>query len=108
MFQLFETPFLNSWFGEKDLQVAPKENIEGIQKAIKVDGNSELTTKIYPDLNHLFQHAKTGSPSEYATIEETFSEEVLKDMVEWMEKKWCLVVINIWPLKVSIKQKSAS
>ena len=73
--------------GEKDLQVAPTENIEDIQKAIKAGSNSELTTKIYPDLNHLFQHATTGSPSEYAAIEETFSEEVMKDIVEWMEEK---------------------
>ena len=72
--------------GEKDLQVAPKENIKAIQQALKEGGNSNLTTKIYPELNHLFQHAKTGSPSEYATIEETFSEEVLKDMVEWIKE----------------------
>ena len=73
--------------GEKDVQVAPKENIEAIQKALTEGGNSKLTTKIYPDLNHLFQHATTGSPAEYATIEETFSEEVLKDILEWIEKK---------------------
>lgn len=73
--------------GEKDVQVAPKENIEAIQKALKEDGNSKLTTKIYPDLNHLFQHATTGSPAEYATIEETFSEQVLKDILEWIENR---------------------
>lgn len=39
------------------------------------------------NLNHLFQHATTGSSAEYATIKETFSEEVLKDIVEWIEKK---------------------
>jgi len=72
--------------GEKDLQVAPTENIEDIQKAIKAGSNSELTTKIYPDLNHLFQHATTGSPSEYAAIEETFSEEVMKDVLEWIKE----------------------
>jgi pimeloyl-ACP methyl ester carboxylesterase len=73
--------------GEKDVQVAPKENIEAIQKALSEGGNSNLTTKIYPNLNHLFQHATTGSPAEYAIIEETFSEKVLKDIVGWIKKK---------------------
>jgi uncharacterized protein len=73
--------------GEKDVQVAPKENIEAIQKALSEAGNSNLTTKIYPNLNHLFQQATTGSPAEYAIIEETFSEKVLKDMLDWIKKK---------------------
>ena len=73
--------------GEKDVQVAPKENIEAIQKALSEAGNSNLTTKIYPNLNHLFQQATTGCPAEYAIIEETFSEKVLKDMLDWIKKK---------------------
>jgi hypothetical protein len=39
-----------------------------------------------PDLNHLFQHAKTGSPKEYSQIEETFAPEALKVMGDWIEK----------------------
>ena len=46
--------------GEKDLQVPPKENLEEIEKAIKKGGNTRVTTKQLPGLNHLFQACKTG------------------------------------------------
>lgn len=36
-------------------------------------------------LNHLFQHAETGLPTEYTTIEETISEEVLALMLEFVK-----------------------
>ncbi len=43
--------------------------------------NPKVKTKLYPNLNHLFQHAQTGAVSEYSTIEETVSPEVLQDIV---------------------------
>ena len=43
-------------------------------------------TKLYPGLNHLFQHAMTGAVAEYGSIEETISEEVLQDIVEWVDE----------------------
>lgn len=70
--------------GEKDLQVPPNENIQAIEKALKDGGNNQLTTKIYPDLNHMFQESETGSPSEYAKIEQTIAPYVLKDISEWI------------------------
>ena len=42
--------------------------------------------KCYPNLNHLFQHCQTGLPAEYGEIEETFSEEVLNDIADWLLK----------------------
>lgn len=72
--------------GEKDLQVPPKENIVAIENALKKAGNKDYTVKKIPELNHLFQHCTTGSPTEYATIEETFSPEVLEIIGEWILK----------------------
>jgi hypothetical protein len=40
--------------------------------------------KEYPELNHLFQRCLTGLPQEYSVIEETFSEQVLKDIADWI------------------------
>jgi len=37
-----------------------------------------------PGLNHLFQAAKTGSPAEYAEIEETMSPVVLEKVSSWI------------------------
>jgi pimeloyl-ACP methyl ester carboxylesterase len=70
--------------GEFDLQVTPTENLPAIAAALKEGGNANATTKMLPGLNHLFQHTKTGSPSEYGTIEETFAPEALDVIAAWI------------------------
>lgn len=70
-------------YGEKDWQVSPDLNAGGLK--LRYDG--DLTVKVYPDLNHLFQHSNTGSPAEYGTIEETISTEVLENIAAWINKK---------------------
>jgi uncharacterized protein len=73
--------------GEKDLQVPPKQNLPTIEAAVKAGGNSDVTVKELPSLNHLFQNSKTGSPSEYVNIEETFSPDALKIIGDWIAEK---------------------
>lgn len=68
--------------GEKDLQVAADENLPAIEKALK--GNNTMKTVSLPGLNHLFQHATTGAPSEYNKIDETFSNDALKIISDWI------------------------
>jgi len=70
--------------GEKDLQVPPKENLTAIDEVLKAGGNPDVTVKELPGLNHLFQKAETGSPSEYAKIEETISPEALDMIGNWI------------------------
>lgn len=41
--------------GEMDLQVPPKENLTAIKEALERGGNTQVTTKELPKLNHLFQ-----------------------------------------------------
>ena len=72
--------------GEKDIQVYYKDNLENIEKALKKGGNKNYSIKQFPNLNHLFQNAETGAVSEYAMIEESFSEIVLNEMVNWIKK----------------------
>lgn len=71
--------------GEKDLQVPPKENLEAIKDALAKGGNKKLTALELPGLNHLFQECKTGSPSEYASIEQTFSPVALNEILKWIK-----------------------
>ena len=71
-------------YGQKDLQVAPKANLPLLQKALQEATNSRAETRELPELNHLFQHAYTGTPAEYAAIEETFSPEALTLIVDWV------------------------
>ncbi len=71
--------------GEKDLQVPAEENLAAIEAALKQGGNSTFSTKQFPNLNHLFQNCETGLMNEYGMLEETFSEEVLKEITEWIQ-----------------------
>jgi len=73
--------------GEMDLQVSPKENLKAIKNALKEGKNSDFTIKELKNLNHLFQTAKTGSPSEYINIEETISPVALKIIGDWIVKR---------------------
>jgi uncharacterized protein len=70
--------------GDKDVQVAPKENLAAIEAALKAGGNKDYLVKELPSLNHLFQTASTGGVSEYAKIEETISPTALKVMGDWI------------------------
>jgi fermentation-respiration switch protein FrsA (DUF1100 family) len=70
--------------GEKDLQVPPKENLGAIKTALTKGGNKKATIIELPNLNHLFQECKTGSPTEYANIEQTISPTALIEIVNWL------------------------
>jgi len=74
--------------GEKDLQVDPAQNVPPIEKALKKAKHKDYTIQVLPKLNHLFQHTETGSPSEYATITETFAPEALGLMASWIGKRF--------------------
>lgn len=73
--------------GEKDLQVPPKINLNAIEKHLKEAGNTNFVVKELPNLNHLFQECNTGSPSEYANIEQTFSPSALTEIANWILKQ---------------------
>jgi|APCry1669188970_1035186.scaffolds.fasta_scaffold00116_18 uncharacterized protein len=72
--------------GDKDLQVDSKINLPAIEKALIFGGNSKYTIEEIPGANHLFQTSKTGSPSEYGTIEETIQPMVLELISSWILK----------------------
>ena len=66
----------------RDTQVAADMNLGALRKSLPANGKT--TIREYDGLNHLFQHCTTGSPTEYAQIEETFSPEVLHDIAVWI------------------------
>jgi uncharacterized protein len=74
-------------YGEKDLQVPPKINLAIVQKAFSDGGNHQADVRQLPDLNHLFQHAYNGSPTEYAAIDETFSPAALQIIGDWVQEQ---------------------
>jgi hypothetical protein len=66
------------------LQVPAKVNLPAIEKALKKGGNRQVTTREFPNLNHLFQECKTGSLAEYAEIEQTFSPVAMEYISAWI------------------------
>ncbi len=72
--------------GENDLQVPPDQNLPAIKEALKAGGNKDYKVIEIPKLNHLFQTSETGSPTEYAKIEETISPKALEIIGNWIKE----------------------
>lgn len=72
--------------GDKDFQVSSKENLAAIELEIKKGGNTNIETKEFEGLNHLFQESETGDSTEYGIIEQTMSPQVLEYIKEWLNR----------------------
>ena len=72
--------------GSLDLQVLASLNVPALEQAFREGGNANTAVEELPGLNHLFQHASTGSPEEYGTIHETMAQEVLTKIGDWIER----------------------
>ena len=70
-------------FGGRDLQVPADVNRAALEKAA-AGGAAKLTVKVYPDANHLFQAAKTGSPAEYGALDKAFVPSLLDDIAAFI------------------------
>lgn len=69
--------------GKNDTQVDCEVNLGLLEKGLKTK-NSKIIA--LDNLNHLFQHSKTGLVPEYGEIEETISPDVLEIMSEWIRE----------------------
>jgi fermentation-respiration switch protein FrsA (DUF1100 family) len=74
--------------GSLDLQVPPAQNLPPIRTALEEAGNPDFTVVELPGLNHLFQEARTGSPSEYGEIEQTMSPIALRIVGDWIAQRF--------------------
>lgn len=70
-------------FGGKDLQVPADINMEKLKEVLPF--REENTINNYPELNHLFQKAKTGNPYEYGQLKGSIDQEVLSDLSSWIK-----------------------
>ncbi len=71
-------------FGGKDVQVLAQQS-EPVTRQLLMHAMS--STRVYANLNHLFQNAPTGSPSEYGALEETLDPAVLEDLINWIQAR---------------------
>ena len=59
-----------------------------LEQAAREAGNKDVTKQVFPNLNHLFLPAKTGSFSEYSTLATSvIGDDVLKVMGDWLVVK---------------------
>ncbi len=70
--------------GSLDLQVDAEQNLPEIVRALLEGGNDDVTARVLPGLNHLFQPARTGGVSEYVGIETTIDPVVLEILTRWI------------------------
>jgi pimeloyl-ACP methyl ester carboxylesterase len=69
--------------GSYDIQITSKENLAGIEAALKKGGNKHFQVKEMPGLNHLFQTAKSKDQA-YEAIDETFSPVAASFTANWI------------------------
>ncbi len=74
--------------GLKDTQVDGIINLNATSQAMATSGNQDVTVLPFLELNHLFQPADTGSPTEYGTIETTFDPEALETIKSWLDERF--------------------
>jgi len=72
--------------GEKDSQVLAEKNIAAIREGLEEAGNTQVTARVLPGLNHLFQPCDTGLPDEYGKIEWTFDQDALNMIASWLRE----------------------
>jgi len=72
--------------GALDVQVPPAQNLPAITWELEAGANKDYEVVKLAGLNHFFQTATTGAPSEYGEIEETIAPSVLNLMAEWITR----------------------
>jgi dienelactone hydrolase len=68
--------------GSLDLQVPAAKNLAAIKSALHA--NRDATVVELPELNHLFQTARTGQVAEYARIEESIAPSAIGIVSDWI------------------------
>ena len=72
--------------GALDVQVPPAQNLPAITWELEAGANTDYEVVKLAGLNHFFQTATMGAPSEYGEIEETISPTVLNLIGEWIAR----------------------
>ena len=73
-----------AFYGGLDVQVDAEQNGLPLEAALEAAGNDDVTVIVYPEANHLFQAARTGSLQEYGALEAAFVPELLPDLTAWL------------------------
>ena len=78
-------------FGELDLQVPPAQSEQPMKDALSKSSSKDVTFKIFPKANHLFQTATNGSPAEYGNLPKEFIEGFLDYISNWVLQRVTII-----------------
>ena len=70
--------------GSNDIQVEHESNLSALRNTLP--SNSKNLIESVDGVNHLFQHCKTGTVTEYRDKEETISPAVLETIINWISR----------------------
>jgi pimeloyl-ACP methyl ester carboxylesterase len=70
--------------GGKDVLISAAENVPRLVSSVRKGGNKASAVTMLPELNHMFQTAKTGLMEEVEGIEETFAPAALRLIGDWI------------------------
>lgn len=84
--QQVDVPVL-ALYGSLDLQVPPEQNAKPMRSALADSPSTDVMVKVLDGLNHLFQPAETGLPSQYAQIDTTMAPRALKTVSTWIRER---------------------
>lgn len=74
--------------GDKDMVAPAAVHLPAIEAHLAASPSPDVTVAVMPELNHLFQTARTGHPSEYAELEESFAGAALERISAWIEERF--------------------
>jgi hypothetical protein len=74
-----------AFFGERDMQVPVSLNREPMEQAFRSAKNSDVSIRVIPEANHLFQKSATGLPSEYGELKKEFVPGFLDAFSGWIQ-----------------------
>ncbi|PWF44028.1 alpha/beta hydrolase family protein [Massilia glaciei] len=72
--------------GGVDQQVPAQANLHALRRALR--DNQDATIEELPQLNHMFQTARSGAMAEYAEIAETFAPSALEVISKWVVQRF--------------------
>ena len=74
--------------GSRDQQAVP-EQVALQEAAFKEGGNTDVTARVLPDLNHLFVHDTDGFPGNYAKLPPPvmMQAEVVAMITDWLAQR---------------------
>jgi pimeloyl-ACP methyl ester carboxylesterase len=70
--------------GGRDVLISAADNAPRLRGSLEQGGNPDATVRILPDLNHMFQTARSGTMEEVADIPETFAPSALQLIGDWI------------------------